>query len=107
MSLSTSRTTRPVFAGSPQNLQKEAGFSFTFRLFKFYGRVSTKGSNIIAAIVERAWSDWPGRLGSVFVKRGMWTHSVFLLLSALKFLATKTAILARERSVSTIDVLYH
>src|SRR6266513_5919961 len=99
-SLSMSRTIGPVFAGSPQNLQKAAGFWFTFRLFKSCGLVWTKESNIIAVIAGRTWSGWLGRLGSVFLKRGMWTHWVFLLLSVLRFLATKTAILARERSVS-------
>ena len=93
----------PVFAGSLQNLQKAAGFWFTFRLFKSCGRVWTKESNTIAVIAEQTWSDWLGRLGSVFVKPDIWTHWVSLLLSVLRFLATKTAILARERSVFTID----
>src|SRR5438477_6347320 len=96
-SLSMSRTIGPVFAGSPQNLQEAADFWFTFRLFKSCGRVWTKESNIIAVIAGQTWSNWLGRLGSMLVKRGMWTHWVFLLLLVSRFLATKTAILAAER----------
>ena len=46
-------------------LAKGDGLLVYVPAFKFYGRPWTKGSNIIAAIVERAWSDWPGRLSSV------------------------------------------
>ncbi len=77
-------------------------FEFVFTL-NVLEHVEDDWASTIAVIAEQTWSDWLGRLGSVFVKPDIWTHWVSLLLSVLRFLATKTATLARERSVFTID----